>query len=286
MEQSTKGLQIERISKAALPANRGLNHSARLVVDPAEYQQQSPFLLLAEDWFAPPAGFPTHPHRGIETVTIALEGELQHADHTGARGNLREGDVQFMTAGSGIMHSELPGTRGVHSLQLWLNLPAAQKMAQPRYQDVQRSSSAHIPFEGGQMWLYSGEVAGKTMPFVSLWPLTLIDIELEAGSAISIDIPARVRSFVYVLEGSIGIPDDPSSAAKDEILWFARAGEEGNIAHLLAGEGRAARAILYAAEPIDEPVVFGGPFVMNSQKEIEEAFMDLRQGKLTDRAPS
>ena len=105
-----------------------------MVIPPEDVAEHSPFLLMAEDWFAPPAGFPTHPHRGIETVTFVLAGELVHADHTGGTGRLGAGDVQFMTAGGGVMHSEMPGPGGVQSLQLWLNLPARLKRVAARYQ--------------------------------------------------------------------------------------------------------------------------------------------------------
>ena len=106
-------LSIRSVQAVGPPETRGPNHRARLVIPPERAAEHNPFLLMAEDWFAPPAGFPTHPHRGIETVTFVIAGELTHADHTGGTGRLRAGDVQFMTAGGGVMHSEMPGPEGV-----------------------------------------------------------------------------------------------------------------------------------------------------------------------------
>src|SRR5271157_5709097 len=129
-------LTIKSVEAAGPPEARGPQHRARLVISPENVAEHSPFLLMAEDWFAPPAGFPTHPHRGIETVTFVVAGELTHQDHTGGAGRLSAGDAQFMTAGGGVMHSEMPGPGGVQTLQLWLNLPARLKRVKARYQNV------------------------------------------------------------------------------------------------------------------------------------------------------
>src|SRR6516164_10061522 len=132
-------LSIWSIESAGPPEARGPGHRARMAISPVRIPEHSPFILMAEDWFAPPAGFPTHPHRGIETVTFVLAGELLHEDHTGGKGRLGAGDAQFMTAGGGVMHSEMPGPNGVQTLQLWLNLPARLKMTPARYADLRRA---------------------------------------------------------------------------------------------------------------------------------------------------
>ena len=129
-------LSIKTVEPAGRIQPRAPNHRARMVISPENVEEHSPFLVMAEDWFAPPAGFPTHPHRGIETVTFVLSGELIHGDHTGGAGRLHAGDAQFMTAGGGVMHSEMPGPEGVRTLQLWLNLPARLKRAKARYRDM------------------------------------------------------------------------------------------------------------------------------------------------------
>ena len=174
-------LSIYSIEPAGSPEARGPGHSARLVIPPEHVADHSPFLLMAEDWFAPPAGFPTHPHRGIETVTFVLAGELIHADHTGGTGHLSAGDVQFMTAGGGVMHSEMPGRGGVQTLQLWLNLPARLKRVKARYQNVLRKDASAQQEKGVEARLYAGRLGALNAPFASTWPMTLIDVKLEAG---------------------------------------------------------------------------------------------------------
>ncbi len=281
MSAAAPVLAVRRITRAAAPAARGVNHKARLVVEPDAYERQSPFLLLAEDWFAPPAGFPRHPHRGMETVTFVLEGELEHRDHTGARGRLAKGDVQFMTAGAGVMHSEMPGPGGVHSLQLWLNLPAAQKFAPAGYRDVPLASAQHIERSDCTVTLYAGSTLGKTQPFASTWPMTLMDTRLAAGETLELDLPPRLRAFAYVIEGEVAALPHSQPARAGEVIWFETAGAQGGALALRSGAQKPGRALIYAAEPIYEPAVFGSPFVMNSHKEIEEAFDDLRNGRLT-----
>ena len=172
-------LSIRSVEPAAPRQTRGPGHSARMVIPPEDVAEHSPFLLMAEDWFAPPAGFPTHPHRGIETVTFVVAGELVHQDHTGGAGRLSAGDAQFMTAGGGVMHSEMPGPGGVQSLQLWLNLPARLKRVAARYQDVRRSDApAHVQ-EGVEARVYAGKLGDIVVPHASTWPMTLIDLNME-----------------------------------------------------------------------------------------------------------
>ena len=175
-------LSIQSIERAGRPEPRGPKHSARLVIPPENVAEHSPFLLMAEDWFAPPAGFPTHPHRGIETVTFVISGQMLHEDHTGGAGRLNAGDAQFMTAGGGVMHSEMPGPDGVRSLQLWLNLPATLKRTPARYKDVRAADAPTFRGEGVEARVYSGKLGDIVVPESSIWPLTMIDARLEAGS--------------------------------------------------------------------------------------------------------
>lgn len=278
-------LGVRRITRPAPPSTRGANHSARLVVEPDAYERQSPFLMLAEDWFAPPAGFPTHPHRGMETVTFVLDGELEHRDHTGAHGRLGKGDVQFMTAGSGVLHSEMPGAGGVHSLQLWLNLPAERKFAAPGYRDVTLRDAALIKQESAEIALYTGATCGAARPFASTWPMALMDSTVAPGGTATLDIAARSRAFAYILEGEMTAPACAHPASQGQVVWFETSGAEGGILSLKAGND-GCRALIYAAEPINEPAVFGGPFVMNSRQQIEQAFEDFREGRLIATAKS
>jgi redox-sensitive bicupin YhaK (pirin superfamily) len=264
-------LKIARTNEAAPRQGAASTHQNRLVVAPSDYANQSPFLLMAEDWFAPPSGFPTHPHRGMETVTFVLEGALEHRDHTGAQGVLNAGDVQFMTAGGGVMHSEMPGPEGVHSLQLWLNLPARLKRTKARYADRKRAAARLDERDGARARFYA-DLAFQG----SMWPLTLIDVSIDADACYAASIPAKARTFVYVLEGAAEIGG--AEVREGQVAW-ADPSDHDDVLELSAKNR--IRALIYASEPIEEPVVAGGPFVMNTEAEIHEAFADLRAGRLT-----
>jgi quercetin 2,3-dioxygenase len=274
-------LSIRSIESAGPPEARGPGHSARLVIPPVDIPDHSPFLLMAEDWFAPPAGFPTHPHRGIETVTFVIGGALIHADHTGGSGHLGAGDVQFMTAGGGVMHSEMPGPGGVQTLQLWLNLPARLKRVKARYQNVLGSDAPVHQETGVEARLYAGRLGGLAAPFASTWPMTLIDVKLESGAAFQLPVPAGERAFALILEGEAALGADKRPAKAGDVAWAAPSlGAEGF--DTLTTQAAAARLLIFASPIIDEPVAMGGPFVMNTREEILEAFADLRAGRLIE----
>ncbi len=198
-------LAIKAVEPAGAPEARGPNHKARLVIPPQDVAEHSPFLLMAEDWFAPPAGFPTHPHRGIETVTFVVAGELIHGDHTGGAGRLNAGDAQFMTAGGGIMHSEMPGPQGVRTLQLWLNLPARLKRAAARYENVLRPDAPVHRQPGVEARVYAGRIGAVAVAHGSTWPMTMFELTLEAGATFDAPIPAGERAFAYGLDGEAAL---------------------------------------------------------------------------------
>jgi quercetin 2,3-dioxygenase len=273
-------LSIGSIETAGPPEARCPGHDARLVIQSARIAEHSPFLVMAEDWFAPPAGFPTHPHRGIETVTFVLDGELIHADHTGGAGRLRAGDVQFMTAGGGVMHSEMPGAGGVHTLQLWLNLPARLKRVKARYRNVLGSDAPAHREKGVEARLYAGKLGELLAPFASTWPMTLIDLKLEPGTAFDAPVPAGERAFALVLEGQVALGADERPAKAGDVAWAAPSSVGDGFDSLAAQAAAAARLLIFASPIIDEPVAMGGPFVMNTREEIAEAFADLRAGRL------
>jgi quercetin 2,3-dioxygenase len=275
-------LSIRSIEPAGAPEARGPGHSARLVIPPTSIAEHSPFLLMAEDWFSPPAGFPTHPHRGIETVTFVLSGELIHADHTGGTGRLQAGDVQFMTAGGGVMHSEMPGPEGVHSLQLWLNLPARLKRVKARYQNELGLDAPADRKKGAEARLYAGRLGDLSAPFASAWPMTLIDLKLENGAAFEAPIPAGERAFALILEGHATLGADERPATAGDVAWTAPSPGRDGFDSLAAQAAPAARLLIFSSPIIDEPVAMGGPFVMNTREEILEAFADLRAGRLID----
>lgn len=250
-----------------------------IVVAPDDYARSTPFLLLSEDWFGAPGGFQTHPHRGMQTVTFMLDGALEHRDHTGAHSVLRAGDVQWMTAGRGVLHSEMPhGPEPAHTLQLWLNLPARLKRAPARYVDQRLETVPVRRAEGVEARVYAGRSGEVEHPHGSDWPMTLIDIRLEAGRALRQEVRAADRGFVYVLDGRARLGADAAPAPAGTVAWFEPSGAEGFDTLRLAAD-EAARILLFAGPPIDEPVAFGGPFVMNSAAEIRQAYEDLRSGR-------
>lgn len=251
-----------------------------------------PFLMFDEFGSANAAdylaGFPSHPHRGFETVTYMLEGHMLHEDHMGNKGHLRNGDVQWMTTGRGIIHSEMPQQEeGVmRGFQLWLNLPAAEKMKPAAYKDV---PSSEIPVanlsNGGciKVIANTATIDGKTVvgPIQGLTTDPIYwDIHLPLRSAFAHAIPATHNTFIYVYEGEAGIgdPDKDQRKLSAGNAGLLGAGDEINVVAL----AQDTRFILLAGIPLNEPIAQYGPFVMNKQEEIEQAIKDYRNGVLTD----
>lgn len=244
-----------------------------------------PFLLF--DHFAfndplegPIMGFPTHPHRGIETVTYMLEGNVRHRDSLGNMGIIGPGDVQWMTSGRGIMHEEMPrrGPSGlITGFQLWVNLPAAQKMSQPRYQEVTADSIPAIVEDGVKVRVVAGEFGGKRGPVteISAQPLYM-DVTLEPGAAFSLSVPQGHTLIAYVFEGEglFGPEGEDEFVEAVRMLTF----EDGEHFYSQAGPGSSLRFMLIAGAPFKEPIFPYGPFVMNTQAEIQQALSDLRNG--------
>jgi redox-sensitive bicupin YhaK (pirin superfamily) len=247
----------------------------QLVLGAEGWEKTTPFLFLSEDWFGAPKGFEEHPHRGMQTVTVVLEGAIEHRDHTGAHGVLRAGDVQWMTAGHGVLHSEMPhGSETAHTLQLWLNLPRKMKMIPARYQDQRLSETPKRQIEGGEVLVYAGRSGDAQHGHGSDYPMSLLDIRLKAGGKLEQEVSTKDRGFVYVLEGRATIGG--KEVSKGDVAWFEPGeGDELSIAAL-----EDLRGLLFAGEPIHEPVVAYGPFVMNTKQEIQQAFLDYQAGKL------
>jgi redox-sensitive bicupin YhaK (pirin superfamily) len=254
-------------------------HNKQIIVQAGNYAATTPFLMLSEDWFAAPRGFETHPHRGMQTVTFVLDGALEHADHTGGSGVLRQGDVQWMTAGRGVMHSEMPHANEMaHTLQLWLNLPAKMKMMPARYVN---QSAGEVPArkeDGIEVRVYAGKSGTVEQKHGSDWPMMLLDVRMEPGKMLFQDIPSIYRGFVYVLEGSGRMGAGGTPVIKGQIAWFDPTLGDDNDTFTIAAD-EPLRLLLFAGPPIQEPVAFGGPFVMNTEQEIHQAFMDFRSGK-------
>lgn len=242
-----------------------------------------PFLMLDEMRSRDPAdfiaGFPTHPHRGFETVTLMLEGEVTHEDSAGNRGVIRGGGVQWMTAGRGILHSEMPRASEpggeLWGYQLWVNLPAREKMRAPRYQELTDSAFAPVGLGDAAGRLLAGRVGTRRGPIegISIDPLVL-DISAEAGALLTLELPPDHAAFFYVAQGSLRVPEGPGAieAGQSAVLG---AGDE-----WLAEATSASRVLFFAGQPLREPVARRGPFVMNTEAELRQAVADYRSGRL------
>lgn len=244
-----------------------------------------PFLLF--DHFGSPhaedyqAGFPMHPHRGIETVTYMLTGEVHHRDTLGNAGSIGAGDVQWMTAGGGILHEEMPQVRpeGNGGFQLWVNLPAKLKMTQPRYQDIPSQTIPEVTTEdGATIRVIAGNVAGTegAVTGIAAKP-TYLDVRIPAGSSFTHAVPQGHTAFAYIFEGKAAFVEDEKGAQQ----WIASTKlvvwEDGDLVKIVTGE-EAVRLLFIFARPLGEPIARYGPFVMNTQAEIKQALSDLKQG--------
>ncbi|PXX99336.1 pirin family protein [Halomonas sp. LBP4] len=247
----------------------------------------SPFLLLDHAGphdFAPaqrPRGVGAHPHRGFETVTLVYRGELEHRDSSGGGGRIGEGDVQWMTAGAGIVHEEFHSPafteRGgsLEMVQLWVNLPAEHKSAPAAYQTLLDAEIPRVSLPGraGELRVIAGEYRGHRGPARTFTPIDLWDLRLQAGGEVSLAVPEGHTSLLVVLEGTVQVNDD--AVVRDEaVVAFERRGDA-----LRLEANNDARLLLLGGEPLDEPVVGHGPFVMNSAEEIHQALADFQQGK-------
>ena len=256
---------------------------------PAE--RVSPFVLMdygpAKE-FAPLArgkrGVGWHPHRGFETVTLAWEGAVAHRDNAGHSGTIGPGDVQWMTAGGGIFHEEYHEEgltrRGgkMHMMQLWVNLPRKDKMkAEPGYQPISAGQIPVVPLDGGgQVRVIAGEHAGARGPARTFTPITMLDVRLVAGGHLPVALPASHNALAVVAKGRVRAGG--ASAGEGENWCFAE--RDGQRLELVAEED--AHVIVLAGQPLGEPVVAYGPFVMNSVEEIEQAILDVNSGKFGD----
>jgi quercetin 2,3-dioxygenase len=251
-----------------------------LVIMPDDPALTDPFLVLAEDWFSKP-GFNWHPHRGIETVTLVVDGVLEHGDNLGNAGALEPGDVQWMTAGRGIIHRELAyRDEHAHTLQLWLNLPAARKLTQTRYQDLLASGRPRVTRPGAVLDVVSGTVDGQAGPALNHVDVQGVLVMIEPGSALDYPLPGAHRAFAYVLSGRATVAG--AEVAAGQTAWSDPVPGlgGGSTLRITTPDGEdVTRLMIYSGTPLREPVEFGGPFVMNRRTEIAQAFADFHAGK-------
>ncbi len=247
-----------------------------------------PFLMLDEFGTDRPedyiAGFPPHPHRGFETVTYMINGHMRHEDHMGNIGELTEGGVQWMSAGRGVIHSEMPQQEEgrMRGFQLWINLPAAEKMKPARYRDIPASEIPTAIVGDTTIKVIAGTFGGDAGPVAGpIQGLTtepvFLDIQLPAGKSVEMQLPTEHNAFVYAYEGSVRIGSQESG----QMLATQAAGVLSTGEHLrISANDEAVRVIVVAGKPLHEPVVQRGPFVMNTREEIDQAIEDYRTGSL------
>ncbi|HZY42332.1 MAG TPA: pirin family protein [Anaerolineae bacterium] len=248
---------------------------------PERSNKHDPFLLFDHFAFNDPAegpivGFPMHPHRGIETVTYMLDGAVHHRDSLGNAGLIGPGDVQWMTSGRGIMHEELPrrGPNGVIAgFQLWVNLPAARKMTQPRYQEVSAATIPAVVRDNATIRVVAGEVDGVCGPVTDIAARPLyLDVSLKAGAAFVCPVSPEHTALAYVFEGAGDFGAEAEHVESVRLVVFG-AGDQIEIC-----TDHHVRFMLFAGAPFREPIAPYGPFVMNTQQEIQQALYELRNG--------
>jgi quercetin 2,3-dioxygenase len=249
--------------------------------------RMSPFFLLdynARTYMSPretPRGVGVHPHRGFETVTIAYKGKVAHHDSFGNSGVINEGDIQWMTAGSGLLHKEYHEKEfsknggDFHFVQLWVNLPAASKMTKPNYQSIEHSKmgKVQLPDSGGEVEILAGQFNGTKGPAHTFTPLELYNVRLKKGTDLKLDFPENYNTGILVVEGNVTI-NTTHAVKTDHFVLFRNAGSAIGI-----NATSDCLLLVLSGEPIREPVSAYGPFVMNTEEEIEQAFQDLRTGK-------
>jgi redox-sensitive bicupin YhaK (pirin superfamily) len=243
-----------------------------------------PFLLLDEMGpmeLAPgeAKGAPDHPHRGFETVTYLLEGSFEHEDSAGHKGKLGPGDVQWMTAGSGVIHSEMPSREvsekggRVHGFQLWVNLPANRKMTAPRYQEFARDLLPTVRGDGVTVRVIAGTHAGARSPIETTSPIAYLHVKLDANASITVDAPKGHHAMVYVIHGAGTFGENAERARNHELVAFGA----GDGLRFTATEPL--EALVLTGKPLDEPVRRAGPFVMSTRADLMQAFEDFHDGK-------
>jgi len=278
---------IQRVIDSVATSD-GAGVKLRRSVGASQFLRHDPFLMLDEFYSDNPddyiAGFPSHPHRGFETVTYMLDGHMRHEDSVGNRGDLGPGDVQWMSAARGIIHSEMPQqTEGrMRGFQLWINLPAKEKMGDPGYRDIPAADIPKVALDnGGEARVIAGtlvQASGETkgpVQAVTTDPLYL-DVHLPAGAEFEAPITPGYNAFIYLYEGDATVGDDGQALRRRTAGLLS----DGASLRVKAG-GAEARFLLLAGKPLNEPIVQYGPFVMNTREEIEQAVHDYQSGKLT-----
>lgn len=258
-------------------------HKAGLALAPGNWEKFDPFLLMAEDIMKKGA-FDYHPHRGIETVTYMIDGQLNHTDNKGGKGTLLKGETQWLTAGKGLLHlEEAPEDGFAHLLQLWVNLPASAKMVDYRYQDIVNATTPVRTIEGGIIRVFSGNSKEVVSPTKNHVPVTMVEVTLKVGFDVSQDLPADYNGFIFILKGSGLFGEKNISGEAKEILWLSH--EKDAPSEIKIHATTDLKLLVIAGKPLREPVAARGPFVMNTEEEVNQAFKDFREGNFGEWIP-
>ncbi|MDA0742751.1 MAG: pirin family protein [Proteobacteria bacterium] len=274
---SNKQLPERGIVRATLsqPMHQDAIRDGRAAVMPGDWRAHDPFLSMMNDRFKRGA-FGPHPHRGFETVTYVVSGRLRHEDNKGGGGELGPGDTQWMTAGRGVIHNEVPADDDfVHVLQLWLNLPAKDKLTASRYQDLRGPDMPVRREPGVETRVIAGRSGDTVGPAQSHSPVMMLDIRMEAGARFVQDLPAGYNGFLYVIDGEGRFGAAATQGGPDATLWMEHLAEESSVS---ITADSTLHVVLLAGAPLDEPVAARGPFVMNTEAELDQAMQDYRAG--------
>lgn len=274
-------MRVDKIIENQFPgslASDGAGVKLRRILTPQHHQRLDPWLMLdefgsdkADDYIA---GFPPHPHRGFETITYMLAGRMEHQDNRGNRGVVEAGGVQWMRAGKGIIHSEMPAQEAglMRGFQFWLNLPSSQKMSEPDWADISPEDIPVLAGQGYEVKIIAGQLGDLLGPIqrVITQPM-ILDVRVTDAQKLSFAITPDHHAYCYVYEGNISVGTSKLEAPEMGILSM-----DGN--QLVIDAGKGSRFLVVSARPLGEPIVAGGPFVMNSEAEIRQAFSDYRAG--------
>ena len=273
-----KSIEVEKVIEPISASDgAGVKLKRSIGVEPNYFD---PFLMLdefgsenSEDYIA---GFPPHPHRGIETVTYMLAGDFEHKDSTGGQGRMTAGDVQWMKTGSGIIHSEMPAMKEgkLHGFQLWINMPASMKMDKPEYHYIDADKMSVHKDNDKQIKVIAGKFQKAEGPIKkhNVEPV-YFDVELKKDKEFNFEIPSSHNSFIYLIEGEIKIGEKKHDEVKDSTLILLTNGEKLKVTSLTE-----AKFLLISGKPIGEQIARGGPFVMNTKQEILQAIDDYHNG--------
>jgi len=295
--KNTENLNLERTKSrsvkgiiTSIATREGAGFAVRRPFPTHSLSYVDPFLLLDHMepvTLAPGAarGAPDHPHRGFETVTYMLEGHFVHRDSAGNSGTIGPGDVQWMTAGQGVVHSEMPddellenGGR-LHGFQIWVNLPAREKLIAPRYQDIPSSQIPIAESEDGKVWVkvIAGQSMGKEAVIDTRTPITFLHAKLKPGAKLVQPVSSQYNTFAYVVEGKGYFGNEQLPAETDQLVLFSN---DGDTVLIETQENQELSVLILGGLPLNEPVARYGPFVMNTQSEIVQALQDYQAGRM------